>query len=292
MRATQKRNLFEKMFGELLCRHGFVYRNDTFVRLRPGGVLLSVDVEFLSLGEGRIRFEAIAFCCGITRPLDGFCMTLPLRRRDGDSAQEEADFRSMRDGRMRYGEFLEARFRSSLDRQFEQFRDEISARLVSIETVRDALAFHEWSHGYFGHLACPNIPQMECMYLGEYEEALQYTRILLERWRKGRESHLREMEKLTNAMEGDPKAAERLEMYRNVLLRGWRQTCGNARRTQRTSSRGATRSSKAHPGEHGALPPNLPRAVSGAGDIGHGSTDAGSSPSTPRKGQAAKSRIF
>lgn len=218
MRATQKRDLFEKMFGELLCRHGFVYRNDTFVCLRPGGVLLSVDMEFLSLGEGRIRFEAIAFCCGITRPLDGFCMTLPLRRRDGDSAQEEADFRSMRDGRMRYGEFLEARFRSSLDRQFEQFRDEISARLVSVETVRDALAFHEWSHGYFGHLACPNIPQMECMYLGEYEKALQYTRILLERWRKGRESRLREMEKLTNAMEGDPKAAERLEMYRNVLL--------------------------------------------------------------------------
>ena len=196
MRSVQKYNMFKKKFGVLLSECGFVYKGGKFLCVRPGGVLLSTGIELLSMGQGRILFEAIPFCCGITHPLKQACMHLPPLSRGYKERKKAAEevFHEVQKGRMAYKEFLETMFLMDINAQFETYRDTIYEKFVKIENVRDALDFHEWMHRIHGYLAYPNILEMECIYLGEYEKAAGYARFLLERYEMGYKKRLQEME--------------------------------------------------------------------------------------------------
>ena len=68
MRSRQKRALFQREFGAALLPRGFVYRENMFLRLHPGEVLLAVGLDLAPSGGGYVEYGALPFCNGISRP--------------------------------------------------------------------------------------------------------------------------------------------------------------------------------------------------------------------------------
>lgn len=68
MRSRQKRALFQREFGAGLLPRGFVYRENMFLRLHPGEVLLAVGLYLSPSGSGYIEYGVLPFCNGISRP--------------------------------------------------------------------------------------------------------------------------------------------------------------------------------------------------------------------------------
>ncbi len=200
MRSRQKRALFQREFGAALLPRGFVYRENMFLRLHPGEVLLAVGLDLAPSGGGYVEYGALPFCNGISRP--PFSGLARVAVRDGRRWEDIFHAREQWQVMEEQSAQLERQWRenpcarsmeavraieelSYLKRFYEQyfsFFKDVFERFARVTSTREALAFHEWAIGFYNANPMPSI--LECVAVGEYEKALAYARFALERTQK------------------------------------------------------------------------------------------------------------
>lgn len=235
MRSRQKRALFQSEFGAALLPRGFVYRENMFLRLHPGEVLLAVGLYLSPSGGGYVEYGALPFCNGISRPpfsglarvavRDGRRWANIFHAREQWQAMEEQSAQLERQWREKPCGFDAEAVRamselSYLKRFYEQyfnFFEDVFERFARVTSTREALAFHEWAIGFYN--ANPMPPILECVAVGEYEKALAYARFALERTQKTRQGNLQSRLNQPERGKRNAKRAQERREYQNLALK-------------------------------------------------------------------------
>lgn len=235
MRSRQKRALFQREFGAALLPRGFVYRENMFLRLHPGEVLLAVGLDLAPSSGGYVEYGVLPFCNGISRP--PFSGLARVAVRDGRRWEDIFHAREQWQVMEEQSAQLERQWRenpcarsmeavraieelSYLKRFYEQyfsFFKDVFERFARVTSTREALAFHEWAIGFYNANPMPSI--LECVAVGEYEKALAYARFALERTQKTWQGNLKSRLDPPERGKRNANRAQELREYQNLALK-------------------------------------------------------------------------